>query len=59
MNPAYSPLNPLTWNDAREKFTRYTRTLMSAPRAEEIIAAVNTLENERDMAHIAALVTKT
>jgi 2-methylcitrate dehydratase PrpD len=54
-----SPLNPLTWDDAREKFTRYTRTLMSAARAEEIIAAVNALENERDMARIAALITKT
>ena len=28
-----SPHNPLTWDDACEKFSRYTRTLMSEPHA--------------------------
>lgn len=53
-----SPLNPLTWPDACEKFTRYTRTLISANQARAIIDAVSGLENQNDMAVIAELTAK-
>jgi 2-methylcitrate dehydratase PrpD len=51
-----SPHNPLTWADACEKFSRYTRTLVGEPQARAIMDAVADLENESDMARIAALV---
>ena len=35
-----SPANPLGWDDACEKFTRYTRSFIDAAQAREIIAAV-------------------
>jgi 2-methylcitrate dehydratase PrpD len=50
-----SPHNPLTWADACEKFSRYTRTLIGAPQATAIMDAVADLENQSDMAHIATL----
>ena len=53
-----SPLNPLTWPDACEKFSRYTRTLIGETQAKAIMDAVGDLENQRDMAAIAALVAK-
>jgi 2-methylcitrate dehydratase PrpD len=53
-----SPLNPLTWPDACEKFTRYTRTLIGTQQAQAIIDAVSKLESESDMANIAALLAK-
>lgn len=53
-----SPHNPLTWADACEKFSRYTRTLIGAPQAKAIMDAVADLENQSDMARIATLVAK-
>lgn len=53
-----SPLNPLTWPDACEKFTRYTRTIISNQQANAIIDAVGDLENQSDMAQVAKLLTK-
>ncbi len=53
-----SPHNPLTWADACEKFTRYTRTLIRETQAKSIIDAVGDLENQSDMARIATLVGK-
>jgi 2-methylcitrate dehydratase PrpD len=53
-----SPHNPLTWADACEKFSRYTRTLIGASQAKAIMDAVSDLENQGDMARIAALLTK-
>ena len=53
-----SPLNPLTWADACEKFSRYTRTLIGAAQAQAIMDAVGDLERQNDMANIAALVAK-
>ena len=53
-----SPRNPLSWGDACEKFTRYTRTLISAAQANAIMDAVADLENQSDMARIATLVAK-
>lgn len=53
-----SPLNPLTWPDACEKFTRYTKTLIGEAQAKAIMDAVSDLENQSDMARLAALVAK-
>ena len=53
-----SPHNPLTWPDACEKFSRYTRTLIGEPQAKAIMDAVADLENQSDMARIATLVAK-
>ncbi len=53
-----SPRNPLSWADACEKFTRYTRTLIGAPQAKAIMDAVADLENQSDMARIATLAAK-
>ena len=51
-----SPHNPLTWADACEKFTRYTRTLIHEQQAKAIMDSVGDLENQSDMARIATLV---
>ncbi len=53
-----SPLNPLTWPDACEKFSRYTRTLIGTAQAGALMDAVADLENQRDMADLAALIAK-
>lgn len=53
-----SPHNPFTWDDACEKFRRYTRTLIGASQANAIIDAVGDLENQADMARITALLAK-
>ena len=53
-----SPHNPLTWADACEKFSRYTRTLIGEPQAKAIMDAVADLENQSDMARIASLLAK-
>jgi len=53
-----SPRNPLSWVDACEKFTRYTRTLIGTAQASAIMDAVSDLENQSDMARIATLAAK-
>jgi 2-methylcitrate dehydratase PrpD len=53
-----SPANPLTWNDACEKFSRYTRTFIGDAQARAIMDAVADLENQSDMARIAALLAQ-
>ncbi|MES2564817.1 MAG: MmgE/PrpD family protein [Pseudomonadota bacterium] len=53
-----SPHNPLTWADACEKFSRYTRTLIDERQARSIIEAVVDLEKQSDMAHVASLLGK-
>jgi len=53
-----SPRNPLTWDDACEKFRRYTRTFIDAPQAKAIMDAVGDLDSQGDMARIAALVAR-
>jgi 2-methylcitrate dehydratase PrpD len=53
-----SPANPLTWADACEKFSRYTRTLIGAPQAKAIMDAVADLEDQSDMARIATLLAR-
>jgi 2-methylcitrate dehydratase PrpD len=54
-----SPHNPLTWEDACEKFSRYTRTIIGAAQAAAIMDAVADLENQNDMARIATLLART
>jgi 2-methylcitrate dehydratase PrpD len=53
-----SPHNPLTWDDACEKFSRYTRTLLDPGQARAIMQAVGELEKAPDMGEIAALTAK-
>jgi 2-methylcitrate dehydratase PrpD len=53
-----SPLNPLTWEDACEKFSRYTRTFIGEAQAKAIMDAVADLDNQSDMARIAMLLAK-
>jgi 2-methylcitrate dehydratase PrpD len=53
-----SPHNPLTWDDACEKFARYTRTLIAERQAKAIVDAVADLEDQDDMGRIAALTAK-
>lgn len=53
-----SPHNPLSWKDACEKFTRYTRKLIGEPQARAIMQAVADLERQDDMGRIAVLAAK-
>jgi len=50
-----SPVNPLTWADAAEKFARYAGTLLPPAQVASIVAAVETLEQAPDVAPVAAL----
>jgi 2-methylcitrate dehydratase PrpD len=49
-----SPHNPFTWDEACEKFRRYTRTVLNAERAAAIMATVGRLEKSGDVAEIAS-----
>jgi 2-methylcitrate dehydratase PrpD len=51
-----SPSNPFTWDDACEKFRRYTRSLLDSGRAETIIEAVGRLEKAGDVVEITTAV---
>ena len=53
-----SPHNPLTWDDACEKFSRYTCTLIGEAQSRAIVQAVGDLESQTDMGRIAALTAK-
>lgn len=53
-----SPANPLHWDDACEKFTRYTRSFIDAPQARAIMNAVKALDTQSDMAQVATLVAR-
>jgi len=52
-----STRNPFTWDEACEKFRRFTRSVLPAPRAAAIIEAVGGLEAQADVAEIARLVS--
>ena len=47
--------NPFTWDDACEKFQRYTRSIVPAPRAASIIDAISRLETTPDLSTLAPL----
>jgi 2-methylcitrate dehydratase PrpD len=51
-----SPRNPFTWDDMREKFTRYAGQVLDRARIDDIIAIVANLEEVTDMARLAELV---
>jgi 2-methylcitrate dehydratase PrpD len=44
-----SPANPFTWEEAGEKFRRYTASILDAPRIEAIVGAVDGLEHMPDV----------
>jgi len=50
-----SPSNPFTWDEASEKFRRYTVSLLGAPRATAIIGAVGALGTGADLGDLARL----
>src|SRR3989454_7761768 len=54
-----SPANPFTWEEAVEKFRRYTASVLGAQRTTAIIDAVGGLENVPDMADVAPLLALT
>jgi len=54
-----SPPNPFTWEEAVEKFGRYTVTVLGGQRSEVIIDPVGGLEHGRDMADVAGLLALT
>ena len=51
-----APSNPFTWDDACEKFRRYTSSMLHAGRAAAIIELVERLEAVSDVADVAALI---
>ncbi len=53
-----SPANPLDWEGACEKFSRYTATIIDAAQAQEIMDVVRTLDSESDMTRVAACIAK-
>ena len=53
-----SGLNPFTWDEACEKFRRYTRTVLDEARASAIVETVGRLEKVADMAEVAALAAR-
>jgi 2-methylcitrate dehydratase PrpD len=50
-----SPHNPFTWDEACEKFRRYTRSILTEQQAKTIITAIADLEQVADTADIATL----
>ncbi len=53
-----SPRNPFTWDDACEKFRRYTTRVIGAQGATTIVDAVGELERAADMGGIARLLVR-
>ena len=51
-----SPPNPFTWEEACEKFRRYTASVLGEQKATAIIDAVGGLEHVADMGDVARLV---
>jgi 2-methylcitrate dehydratase PrpD len=52
-----SPRNPFTWDEACEKFRRYTKGILSEERAASIVAAVGRLEQIDDVAELVGMLT--
>jgi 2-methylcitrate dehydratase PrpD len=51
-----SPHNPFTWDEACEKFRRFTRSMLSESRTAALVDAVGRLERMPDLAEVGALV---
>jgi len=50
-----SPGDPFTWDEAVEKFRRYTASILDARQAAAIVGAVAGLEQAKDMSELAGL----
>ena len=53
-----SPANPFTWDEACEKFRRYTGAVIDTPRAVALIDLVSRLEQLDDLAELALLTAR-
>jgi 2-methylcitrate dehydratase PrpD len=53
-----SPSNPFTWDEASEKFRRYTASVIGAPQATAIIHAVGALGGGVDLGDLVRLLVK-
>jgi 2-methylcitrate dehydratase PrpD len=53
-----SPPNPFTWDEAREKFRRYTASVLDTKRSAAIIDAVGDLDRLPDIADLASLLSR-
>ena len=53
-----STSNPFTWDEASEKFRRYTASLLGAPQATAIIGAVGALGSRADLGDLARLLAR-
>ena len=53
--PKGDPENALSWNEMKEKFVTLSAPVISEKRQREIMAAVESLENMRDVRELAAL----
>jgi 2-methylcitrate dehydratase PrpD len=53
-----SPANPFTWDEASEKFRRFTASVIGAPRATAIIGAVAALGEGADLGDLVRLLSR-
>jgi 2-methylcitrate dehydratase PrpD len=53
-----SPSNPFTWDEASEKFRRYTASVLGAPQATAIIGAVGALGASADLGDLVRLLAR-
>ena len=53
-----SPANPFTWDEACEKFRRYTGSILAAPQATALIEVVGGLEHVADMTDVTRLIAR-
>ena len=52
-----SPANPFTWEEAGEKFRRYTASILDASRAAAVVGAVADLERAKDVSELVRTLT--
>lgn len=52
-----SPPNPFTWDEASEKFRRYTASMLGASQATAIVDAISDLDHVTDLSEVAQLLT--
>jgi 2-methylcitrate dehydratase PrpD len=55
--PKGDPENPVTWDEMKEKFIALSSTVISSERQQEIIAAVESLDQISDMRQFSALLS--
>ena len=52
-----SPANPFTWEEAGEKFRRYTASILDASHAAAVVGAVADLERAKDVSELVRILT--